>query len=201
MFKTDTELWQEILADNGKSWEELIKRYQALVYAVSTRAGLTMMDAADCFQQTWLLLYKNRKKLRDPSRLSAWLVTTAKREALLLRRRAEKDSGIIDISSRQNCDNPPGSELELISPGPLPDEELEQIENQARIEIALDELDHRCQQVMEAFFFAPESKTYEEIAKSFSISSNSLGPLRRRCLQRLKEILMKNWDTGERKNN
>lgn len=200
MFKTDSELWQEIIANSGKSWEELIKRYQALVYAVSTRAGLTMMDAADCFQQTWLALYKNRKKLKDPSRLSAWLVTTAKREALLLRRRADRDSGITDTSSRRYGNNPVNKEAELVSPALLPDEELEQLENQARLEIALDELDRRCQQVMEVFFFAPESKSYEEIAVSFGISSNSLGPLRRRCLERLKQILLKNQGPGERNN-
>jgi RNA polymerase sigma factor (sigma-70 family) len=174
--RTDNELWQDILTGDNAAWNELVRRYQALVYAVVTRAGLSMADAADCFQQTWVLLFRHRHRLHDPSRLSAWLVTTAKREALRLRRRAARESG-----------DP--LELDLIASDPLPDEALEQLERQTQLEIALKELDSRCRQVVKALFFAPEEKSYEEIARSFGLSVNSLGPVRRRCLERLKQIL------------
>ncbi|MDD4051250.1 MAG: sigma-70 family RNA polymerase sigma factor [candidate division Zixibacteria bacterium] len=174
--RIDSELWQDVLAGDNAAWSELVRRYQALVYAVVTRAGLSMADAADCFQQTWVLLFRHRHRLHDPSRLSAWLVTTAKREALRLRRRADRESG-----------DP--TDMDLASQDPLPDEAMEQLERQAQLEIALKELDPRCRQVVEAFFFAPEDKSYEEIALSFGLSVNSLGPVRRRCLERLKQIL------------
>ncbi|NMC42968.1 MAG: sigma-70 family RNA polymerase sigma factor [candidate division Zixibacteria bacterium] len=174
--RTDIELWQDILAGDNAAWNDLVRRYQALVYAVVTRAGLSMADTADCFQQTWVLLFRHRHRLHDPSRLSAWLVTTAKREALRLRRRADRESG-----------DP--VKLDSIAPDPLPDEALEQLERQAQLEIALKELDPRCRQVVEALFFAPEERSYEEIARDFGLSANSLGPVRRRCLERLKQIL------------
>jgi len=186
MLRSDSEIWQDIMTGDDKAWEELIKRYQALVYAVVSRAGLSMADAADCFQQTWVLLHRSRRKLHDPSRLSAWLVTTAKREALRLRRRAEKEAG-----------DPPG--FDLAGSDPLPDEALERLERQAQLENALKELDSRCQKVLEAFFFEPEEKSYDEIARSFGLAVNSLGPLRRRCLERLKEILLKYGFPGVRK--
>jgi RNA polymerase sigma factor (sigma-70 family) len=186
MQRSDSEIWQDILTGNDKAWEELVRRYQALVYAVVSRAGLSMADAADCFQQTWVLLHRNRRKLHDPSRLSAWLVTTAKREALRLRRRADKEAG-----------DPPG--FDLASSDPLPDEVLERLERQAQLENALKELDPRCQRVLGAFFFEPEEKSYDEIARSFGLAVNSLGPLRRRCLERLKEILLKYGFPGVRK--
>lgn len=174
--RTDSELWQDILTGDDTAWNELVRRYQALVYAVVTRAGLSMADAADCFQQTWVLLFRHRHRLHDPSRLSAWLVTTAKREALRLRRRADRET-----------DDP--GEIDMISQDPLPDEAMEQLERQAQLEIGLKELDPRCRQVVEALFFAPEEKSYEEIARGFGLSVNSLGPVRRRCLERLKRIL------------
>jgi RNA polymerase sigma factor (sigma-70 family) len=174
--RTDSELWQDILTGDDSAWKEVVRRYQALVYAVVTRAGLSMADAADCFQQTWVLLFRHRHRLHDPSRLSAWLVTTAKREALRLRRRADRESG-----------DP--QELDAIAADPLPDEALEQLERQAELEIALGELDPRCRRIVEALFFAPEEKSYEEIARGFGLSANSLGPVRRRCLERLKQIL------------
>jgi len=37
--RTDIELWQDILAGDNAAWNDLVRRYQALVYAVVTRAG------------------------------------------------------------------------------------------------------------------------------------------------------------------
>lgn len=185
MSKTDAELWQEALAGSAAAWSELVGRYQPLVYAVSTRAGLSVADAADCFQQTWVALYENRKHVQDPSRLSAWLVTTAKREALRLRRQAERNRGEL-------------VEGEPVDMNPLPDEELAMVERQMQLEIAIKELAPRCRQLIELFFFAPEKLTYEQIASTLGMSSNSLGAFRRRCLKRLNEILVRNGFFGAR---
>ncbi len=186
MSQTDLEIWLEVLAGDNKAWEELVRRYQSLVYTVGIRAGLSLADAADCFQETWVQLYKNRKSLRNPSRLSAWLVTTAKREAIRLRKIAKNSSSEIE--------NPAWND-----PRPLPDEVIEQIERQAQLEIALGKLEPRCRKVMEMFFFAPEEKSYEEISESLGISFNSLGPIRRRCLEKLKNILIHLGYLEERK--
>ncbi len=182
---TDSELWQAILNNNPEAWRQLVERYQSLVYAVCLRSGLPIADVADCFQQTWVSLYKSRNSIKDPIRLSAWLVTTAKREVLKAKRL--KDRGI-------NID----SAVELIMPSVLPDEELEQLERQAQIELAMIRLDNRCRKVLEALFFAPESESYESIARSLGISANSLGPLRQRCLEKLKKILEENGFDEER---
>lgn len=176
--KTDQELWNEILTDSPVAWRQLVDRYQALVYAVATRWGLSLADAADCFQQTWVALYENRRRIQDPTRLSAWLVTTAKREAIRLRTRSQRDTG-------------EDTESEPADQSLLPDEELIKLEEQALLEIALAELDPRCRKLVELFFFAPEEQSYEEIAASLGIALNSLGPIRRRCLERTREILQK----------
>lgn len=176
MKKSDTEIWKEVLAGKSGAWEELVLRYQALVYAVATRAGLNTGDVEDCFQQVWYLLYKNRKKISDPSRLSAWLVTTAKRESIRLSRRA----GSTDSDDET---------FKVVDTGPLQDEELETLELQGQLEIGLNALEKRCREILYAMFFASENKSYEEIAREIGIAPNSIGPIRRRCLERLKKIL------------
>ncbi len=183
---SDSELWDSIKRGDSQAWAELIRRYRKLVYAVAARAGLSMMDAADCFQQTWVLLYRSRNTLRNPDRLSSWLVTTARREALRLRRESSH------YTSDVNDDYIDDRDL-------LPDEELERLERQAQLEAALNELSPRCQEIMEIFFFAPGEKSYEDIARSLGISANSLGPIRRRCLEQLKKILLKKGFPGVRK--
>ncbi len=180
------QLWQKVLDGDSNAWATIVKRYQSLVYTVATRSGLSQVDAADCFQQTWILLYNNRKKLQDPTRLSAWLVTTAKREAFRIKRRAGSDPG--DDSSYEQVDS-----------SRLPDEDLLELEKQAHLESAIAQLEPRCRKLVDAFFFADEEQSYEQIAKSLGIASNSLGPIRRRCLERLKRILEENGYVEVRK--
>ena len=174
--RTDAEIWADVVEEKASAWKELVQRYEALVYTVATRANLSYGDVADCFQNTWVLLYQNRKKIQDPARLSAWLVTTAKREALRLRRKSQRFSPL---------DETP----DLVDSGRLPDSELEEIQQQHLLERALAEIDSRCRKLLHALFFEPEKVTYDEIARSIGVSPNTLGPARRRCLDRLKKIL------------
>lgn len=176
MLASDSDLWKQILADDRAAWVELVRRYQPLVYTVATRAGLTTTDAADCFQQTFVRLYQHRYKIQEPSRLSAWLVTTAKRESLRLINQNHRGSELLAAQA-----TPKGAVL--------PDEELESLERQAHLEIALKKLDDRCRMLLTALFFSPEEMSYAEIAKLTGISFNSLGPIRQRCLERLRRHL------------
>lgn len=185
MYIPDRKLWQNILAGDNKAWEELVRRYQALVYTVCIRSGLSLADAADCFQQTWVSLYHNRNTIQDLSRLSAWLVTTAKREVLRVIRQRQKIESGESLNKRAAND-------------PLPDEAVEQLERQACLEIAMKQLDPRCLEIIELFFFEPEDCSYDQIANSLGISVNSLGPIRRRCLDKLRRILLKNGFAGVR---
>ena len=173
---SDQELWSAIASGDARAWELLVRRYEALIYTIATRMGLSMQDAADCFQQTWLLLYKSRKSISQPERLSAWLTTTAKREALRIRRRARPD---VDIESV-----PAPADL-----NPTADAELEALEERARLEAAIGRLDERCARLVHALFFDPQERSYDEIARDMGIPRNSMGPVRGRCLGRLKQLL------------
>jgi RNA polymerase sigma factor (sigma-70 family) len=135
-----------------------------------------MTEASDVFQDTWLQLFKHRRSLADPTRISSWLVTTARREAVRVRKRNAR------LTSQVDFDTPDPSEL--------PDAQLEQVELQVHLEIALKEIDLPCRKILHAFFFSPEDQSYDEIAKAMGYSPNTLGAKRRRCLERLKQILI-----------
>lgn len=175
--RDDDRLWKQVVEGDARAWKSLVERYQALVYAVVTRSGLDYARAADCFQQTWVLLYENRHRIDSPNRVSAWLVTTAKREALRMKRLSARMSPLDDSI------NPPDQ-------ASLQDEELERTQLQFHLEVALGEIDARCRKLLTLMFFESESSSYEEIAEQLGISSNALGPARRRCLDRLKKALV-----------
>ena len=169
-------LWECVLADEPGAWGQLVKRYVALVNTVALRAGLTMIDAEDCAQHTWMSLYRSRHSIKDPQRLPVWLIRTTRRQAVKMMRRMHKSS-LLDAGYRE------------ISVAPLPDEEVVLLERQVVLESALEQMDERCQKLLHALFFAPDHISYREIAKSLNIASNTMGPLRSRCLKRLRRLL------------
>jgi len=185
VLRSDTDLWREIRAGDEAAWRELVQRHASLVYSVCNYVGLTYADAADCFQQTWLLLYQNRRRIKDASRLSSWLVTTAKREAIRLYRASAKSL--------------PESDLDAVDPDPMPEDRLLRLERQNQLEIALGQLDPTCRRLLDAFFFADEKRSYRDIAESLGYSPNTLGAKRRRCLEALRSILIQNDYWSERK--
>jgi RNA polymerase sigma factor (sigma-70 family) len=173
--RSDSELWESIRAGDEVAWRQLVQRYKALVYSVCTYTGLSLNEAADVFQDTWLQLFRHLSSVQDPSRLSSWLITTTRREAVRVRKRNARFTGSVDADTPDQSD--------------LPDEHLEQLELQAHLEIALGEIDLPCRKILHEFFFASEEHSYDEIAKALGYSPNTLGAKRRRCLERLKGIL------------
>jgi RNA polymerase sigma factor (sigma-70 family) len=173
---TDAELWEEVLKGSETAWEKLIRRYEGLIYTIATRSGLSLADAADCFQQTWVQLYTHRKSISQSDRISAWLTTTAKREALRIRRRGSREAD-------------PELLLTLEDSRPLADAELAAFEERSRLDSALDRLDGRCGDLLRALFFDPEEPSYDAIAAATGIAKNSLGPVRSRCLAKLRALL------------
>ena len=65
-----------------------MRRYERLVFSVARRSGLDEEAAADVFQRVFVSLVEHLHTLQQPDRLSAWLVTSAKRETWRVSRRA-----------------------------------------------------------------------------------------------------------------
>src|SRR5215207_7661061 len=76
--RTDAELVGECRRGNQDAWDELVARYQRLIYAIPRRARLTDEQAADVFQEVLLTLFEKIDELQQPDKVRSWIVTTAK---------------------------------------------------------------------------------------------------------------------------
>lgn len=170
------ELWEKVRCGDQDAWARLVNRYAGLVNTVARRVGLSTFDAEDCAQNTWLALYRNRGVIRDPSRLPAWLIMTTKRYAIRM----------LDRQYRQGTFS---QHVEPESVGAPPDEELLRLESQDILNHAIGQLDERCQRLLHALFLSPDNPSYRKIANTLQISPNAMGPLRSRCMKRLRKIL------------
>ena len=171
--------------DEG-AWEALVLRYQRLIYAIPRRAGLDEDAAAEIFQDVFTTLIESIETIEQPSRLQAWLVTTAKRKTWRTIGRAKATR---PFSSDEG--DPEGEMYDLADEGLLPDEALVRLEEQHLVRAALADLGGRCRTLLQMLFYAPEPPPYSEIAATLGTSEGSIGPTRARCLKKLLEILKK----------
>jgi RNA polymerase sigma factor (sigma-70 family) len=55
--------------------------------------------------------------------------------------------------------------------------------------MAIGKLSERDRRIVEYFFYDPTGPSYAEIAARLGVSADTIGPLRTRCLRRLREAL------------
>lgn len=176
----DAALAAHCLDGDAAAWEVLVRRYQRLVYAIALRAGLDAHAAADVFQTVFARLVQHLARIAQPARLQAWIVTTAKREALLLRRRSERQV------SMTVADAADGAEWDLADEALLPDEALAELQELVRVRQALEALDERCRRLLHALFGDEPEPVYDQVALRLAMPRGSIGPTRARCLAKLR---------------
>jgi len=164
-------------AGNQHAWRALLVRYQRLIYSVPLRLGLATEQADDIFQQTCLRLYERLPSLRDPKYVRSWLATTAQRLSLdfLTLRRVESLDG-----TEPAPDPSSSSTLE---------EDLLRLEEQQRIRLAVERLPDRCRKLVHLLFYDPARPSYVEAARRLDVPVGSIGPVRRRCFDKLRKLL------------
>lgn len=172
--RSDPILIQACIDGQHKAWEELVERYSRLIYSVPRRYGLSSTDAEDVMQAVFLLLYRHLPKLRDQTRLSAWLITTAHRESWRVGRARSTytslDEQFPDVSEPR-------------------EDEAATWERQQLVREALTELGGRCEQLLRALFMESAEPSYEAIAQRLGMPLGSIGPTRARCFEKLEKIL------------
>ena len=179
---SDVELIEACRADDGLAWDALVERYQRLVYAIPSRYGLTPAEIDDVFQSTWLSLLRKLKTLREPDRVSAWLVTTARRECWERRRGADYErTASTDpdiVLQRKEADES------------SPEELVAQFREHQVVHDAIRRLGQRCQDLLRMLYFDASNPSYAEAAEKLNIPIGSIGPMRARCLKKLRGLLI-----------
>jgi len=171
---------------DATAWAVLVRRYQRLVYAVVMRAGFDEHGAADVFQTVFARLVQHLPTLTQPERLQAWIVTTAKREALRAREIGQRTVSM----SRDEDDESPGLEDTVADDAPLAEDALSELQQLHRLRQGLDRLDERCRELLLLVFRDEDEKLgYDEIARRMNMPMGSLGPTRARCLDKLRRLV------------
>lgn len=174
-YRNDPALVEACLAGHQWAWDELVERYGRLVFSVARRSGLTTQDAEDVVQNVFTIALRRLHALRDQTRLSSWLITTAYRECWRLGRRAGGAPVSLDT--------------EVVDSGAPPVEEVVRWEREQLVHEALARVDGRCRALLTALFLDDREPSYQEIAGRLGMPVGSIGPTRARCFRKLEMVL------------
>ena len=170
----DADLIQACLDGEAAAWEELVRRYERLVYSIPRRYGLDRQLSEDVFQEVFAILLRRLAGIRNRAGLPKWLITTTHRMCRQVARRA----------------GPTGvGHPEMIDVDAPPDAESLRWEKQQLVRSSLRRLGGRCEQLLTLMYMAPGQVSYEAIADQLDMPLGSIGPTRARCLAKLMAIL------------
>jgi RNA polymerase sigma factor (sigma-70 family) len=180
MEATDADLVQACARGDRQAWETLVRRYERLVFSVARRSGLDEDASSDVFQRVFVSLVEHLHTLQQPDRLSTWLVTSAKRETWRVSRRA---------AAQRAIQAPEDHAADVADTDRTAEDVVLRLEEQDLVRRAVESLDGRCRDLMQLLFYSEEPLTYAQIAARLGIAEGSIGPIRGRCLERLKHQL------------
>ncbi len=86
----DTELVAEAIAGSRTAFESLMQRYERLIWKIVLRCSSSLDDTEDIVQQTFMKAFVNLPRFEGKSSFSTWLVSIARNEALMWRRKRSR---------------------------------------------------------------------------------------------------------------
>lgn len=183
--RSDAELLSACRQGDQSAWDGIVDRYQRLIFAIPRRAGLSEEQSADIFQEVFLTLFEKMDEIEQPDRVRSWLVTTAKFKTWAVVR---GEKGNHSPATEEEMDQEMAG---LEDKSPLADELLIELEQQHLIRTALKQIEERCQKILSMIYLQDSAASYLQVAEAIGVGETSISPMRARCLEKLKKILVK----------
>lgn len=183
MKHNDSELIQQILTGDDDAFSLLVTKYQKQVHALAWRIVGDFHIAEEITQDSFLLAYKELKKLKEPQRFAGWLSVIARRccFAWLRKKRVWTESyeHLEESDSEQ-------IEINLYSEYVVEEKERTAVEEQQYVvKKLLAKLQESERTVMTLHYFG--EMTCSEIGEFLGVSANTVKSRLHRAQQRLKK--------------
>lgn len=160
----DAALVGRCIGGDERAFRELLTRYQARVYSLAYRMLRVREDAEDITQETFVRMFRAARRY-DPERpFSSWLFTIASRLCIDHIRRRRLPT--VSMFQRESGSHEEWT-LELPDPGPRPEEQAEQAEEDRRMRALVDRLPEHYRIVV--MLRHQEDLSYEEIAEALDL--------------------------------
>jgi RNA polymerase sigma factor (sigma-70 family) len=174
LYDAATDAFRRWRAGDDSALDELVRMMSPVLWHVVRATGLDREAAEDVVQNTWLTLVRSADSVRDAQAITRWLCTAARREAWRVSKSAARTRPVEDevLDARLPVQTSPESEV-------VTDDE------KTRLWRALARLPERCQKLLRIVAWEPRPD-YSSVAEGLDMPIGSIGPTRRRCLDKLR---------------
>jgi RNA polymerase sigma factor (sigma-70 family) len=161
-------------AGDEHAWAQLVDRHTALLWSIARSFGLGRAAAEDVVQTVWLRLLERGHTIREPAAVTAWLITTARRECLAVCRAGRRNAG----------------------PDALPEIVDSRTPEEASLRSARDRLLWRAfhrlsERDAVLLVLLVHGTPYEQVAAALDMPRGSVGPTKVRALRKLRAELVR----------
>jgi len=171
-----TDLVARAAKGEKQAWDALVERFIPLIWSICRNHRLSNADAEDVGQIVWMQLTGQLGKIRDPAALPGWLATVTHRECLRVMdatHRLPMVGYVID------------AEIIADERSAAAEQELLATERHAALREAFAALSPSDRQLI-ALLLDDPPVSYTEISARLGIPVGSIGPTRRRCVDKLR---------------
>jgi RNA polymerase sigma factor (sigma-70 family) len=176
----DRRLVAECLGGNDEAWSILIDKYKRLIYSIPVKYRFAPDEATDIFQAVCLELLSELPKLRKPEALPKWIIQITAHKCFHRKREAQRTEVTDPNDAAFNRSTPARSE-----------QILREAQDEQTLRQVIAELPDRCQKLIRMLFFEEPARPYDEVARTLGIATGSIGFIRQRCLDKLRNGLAK----------
>jgi RNA polymerase sigma factor (sigma-70 family) len=159
-----------------RAWGALVERYSPLIWSICRRYRLGDADAEDAVQSVWLRAADQLGAIRDPAALPGWLATVTRRECLRVLRAVP---GPLTARHGPDAETIPDEQAWTA------EQELLAAERHTALRAAFSDLPPSDRRLIRLLIQDPPV-SYTEISAQLGIPIGSIGPTRRRCLDKLR---------------
>jgi RNA polymerase sigma factor (sigma-70 family) len=164
-------------AGDGVALDRLVRRLTPTLWHVARAYGLSREAAEDAVQSSWVVFSRSSDSVRDPQAVLAWLCVVARRQALQM------------LQESRNEDSTEPGTLSEVAPAQAGLEDGVLADREARIlwqKVNL--LPDRCRRLLRIVAF-DDRPDYQAVSTRLGMPVGSIGPTRRRCLDKLRALL------------
>ena len=177
-------LVQSAVDGDTAAWKAIVEGLSPLVWSVVRAHRLSDADGHEVYQTVWFRFAQHLGRIREPDKAGSWLASTARNECLkviksLRRLTPTDDPQLLDRVSEERT--PEQSVLDS-------EEAAAQSERVRRLWQEFEALGERCRQLLRVLISSPPP-SYQEVSAALGIAVGSIGPMRQRCLRRLRARL------------
>ena len=192
MIPIDEKKWlKQAAAGSAEAFEQLVLKYQTAVYNLCLRMTGDPEDAADMTQESFLKAWRNLESFQGNSAFSTWLYRLASNTCLDHLRSVKRKPQLSLVLEDEDGE---AQALDVPDSAPTPEEQVIALDEQSRLNQALQTLEEDQRQIL--ILRAVNGLSYTEIAEALHLKEGTVKSRLARARDQLRKKLQQNGNNS-----